>query len=345
MVTRPATNATTRPAFTLIELLIVMAVLSLVMTIIVPSASRAAALARRAICAKTASGIAQAYQMRINEHTFGANKPFDISLDWGTQLEEQVNHHPLAYFCVEDTDPRQYTDRPTLERDWFGRNEGYTDLGLFSGETYWETMDFKDSPLYGEPAVWKVNPDVYASLNLQPNVNQDLPMYTPGGTPNVYYLLVEDAGGGDHDFEDLVLKVEKDNNGDLEFSCVSKGDTVHSHDLAGPDWEVESVDEGDGPFFFEMRGAVSYGMNWHANRAPMSSRTILIADYKADIIWPHLTTGPDGWTENNAPRHLGKLNVAYGDGAVEAMSPSEIDPIDEDVRETLWRPPGAPETE
>ena len=332
-------------AFTLIELLIVMAVLSLLMTIVVPSAQRAAALARRAICAKTAGGITQAYQMRINEQTFGIVRPFDISLDWGIQLENQVNHHPLAYFCVEDTDPRQYTGRPILEREWFGDSDSRVDLNLFSTEPYWETMDFVDSPLAGQMGVWKVNSEVYDSMQFGEGVNQYPPMYTPGGNPNVYYMLVEDAGGGDSDFEDLIFKVEETNYGDFTLSVVHKGVTVHSHDLISEQWTVDNIEAGDGPFYFEMRGAVSYGMNWHANRAPMTSRTILLTDFKANIIWPHITAGDDSYGENAAPRHLGRLNVGFADGAVEAMDPNAIDPVDEDIRETLWRPPGAPDPE
>ena len=340
-------KADTKRAFTLTELLIVLAVLSLVMTIIVPSAQRGAALARRAICAKTAAHITQAYQARMNETTLLGAEPFEVIDDWAYQLDPQLGEHPLAFYCVDDVLPRQYTDRPLLEREWFGDPEQRYDLGLFSSEPIWEEYNLWDAGV-SSPGIWKVNSETYAQLNLQQGANQtnNLPKYTEGGNPNVYYLLVDDeGGGGDRDFEDLVFKVEVSVTDDLNLSCVRSGTTVHTHDLIGKDWVADNVSAGAGPFVFEMRGKLSYGMNSHANRTSMTSRTILIVDHKADIIWPHVTDEGDRYSDNAAPRHLGRVNVAFADGAVESMDSDAIDPVDDDVRATMWRPSGVPDPE
>ena len=328
--------------FTLVELLIVLAVLSLLMTLIVPTVRRGAAIARRTSCAKKLGAICEAYHVRVVIDDFGADIPFDVNLSWPILIRSQIGMHPLAFFCVEDIAPRNAHSLPRLERRWDGRIEEGVPLELFDAEPVWEEMPLSALGT-GGPGVWKVNEEVYNSLSLQQGVSQidSLPQYEPGDDPNVFYMLINDEGsaGGDADYEDLILKVESEPDGTVDITCVSLGYTVFTHDFYGPLLEVRDVGKAAGALWtFESHGQISYGMTSYANRKGFSTRTVLALDYKQNIVRPDLDDPATEWDEFQAPRHLGKCNVVFADGSVEAMAPEEINPADAEVRHLLWEP-------
>jgi len=325
--------------FTLTELLIVMAVLSLLLILMAPGISRATALARRAQCAGRLRAITDAYHLRRNTTVHSAAKPFDVHNQWPGQLREQVSGHSSAFRCPSDPDPRPFTELPVLERKWFGQEDSRTDLDLFASEPVWEEMSLAEaSP---QPGVWKVNEQVFADLVLDQGTNQvaNLPPYTPGSNPNVCYMLVDDEGsGGDRDFEDLVFRIESEPDGTLIITCVGKGVTVHDHDLIGPFLTAPNVSTGAGPFTFPARGPLSYGMTMHANRERFQGRTVLVLDYLDDVVMPGVQTNDVSWATLQAPRHLDRCNVAFASGDVEALRPEEIDPNVDALRQRLWDP-------
>lgn len=329
--------------FSLIELLIILAVLSLLLTIVVPSMDRASALARRTACAKRLYDLTGAYHIRTEGNAFTNEWPFDVHNAWAIQLQGALSYNENALICLDDQAPRKQAPGPTLEREWFGDPDARMDLELYGSDPVWEEFALSEVPTQDTPHVWKVNSEVYDSLNLAEGVNQDFPKYTRGSNPDIYYLLVEDAGGNDRDFEDLVFKVERQPNGDMDFSVVHRGITVHTHDLIGDQWVVDNIPNGAGPYTFKVRGPVSYGMSKHANRAPLRSHTILALDYEEDVVYPGGTQEVAKWDDHVAPRHLGKCNVAFADGSVQAFTPDAINPDDPANRAKYWNPPGVSE--
>ncbi len=332
-------------AFTLTELLIVLAILGMLASIVLPTLERVAALGRRTICANRLNDIAKAFQMRVSGGHFDGQKPFNVHNDWATQLMFQVSFSEEVFLCPDDPHPRPGGTGPALEREWFGDPGQRMDLDLFTTEPIWDLYDMDELGEVGVevPHVWKVNPDVYDTLTLAEGQKQTLPKYTPGSDPYEYYLLVEDAGGGDHDFEDLVFKVKKEPRGTWGISCVRKGSTVHTHDLASTDWTVDNIQGMSAVYDFVLRGPISYGMTRYADRPGFQDRTILVLDYEEDVVYPDTDNDDANWDAHYAPRHLDRCNVAFADGSVQALLPNTIDPNYVENRQEYWNPSGVEE--
>ena len=330
----------TRSAFTLTELLVVIAVLSLLATMIVPTVKRAAAIGRQTHCAKKLRAICEAYQIRIQMGISGMDDPFDVNNSWAAQLRDQVGGHVRAFYCVEDPAPRKSATMPRLERRWDGVYGDPVPLELFDADPVWDEMPLSDLGADG-PGVWKVSSETYASLNLQQGVSQlnNLPQYEPGDTPDVYYMLINDegSGGGDADYEDLIFRVEEDIDGTITISTQHLGYTVFTHDLHGPLLDVMDVGKYQGvEYVFKSHGPISYGMTAFANRRGFGTRTILALDFKKDVVHPNMTNPAEEWDEFVAPRHLGKCNVVFGDGSVKLLDPDEVTTADPDIRKDIW---------
>jgi prepilin-type N-terminal cleavage/methylation domain-containing protein/prepilin-type processing-associated H-X9-DG protein len=335
-----------RSAFTLTELLIVVAILGLLMSLVIPSVYRGAAMARQANCAKKLRAVGQAYHARLGSDSLTDTTPFDVNNSWPVQLRHQVGRHVSAFYCVEDLAPRRVSDRPGLQRRW---ESGYghdtmetTPLLFFNADPIWDEMSLADSGTLG-PGVWKVNETVYSGLSLSEGVSQvgNLPQYDPGSNPNVYYMLINDEGpnSGDADYEDAVFKVVEEPDGTATITIESKGSSAFDLDFLGYDFTVYGVEETTNQSWtFEGAGNVSYGMTSQANRKGFITRKILAFDFRTAVAHPNMSDPGDEWAEFQAPRHLGKTNVVFADGSVESMFPDELDPGDENIRKTFWEP-------
>ena len=93
-----------------------------------------------------------------------------------------------------------------------------------------------------------------------------------------------------------------------------------------------------GPYFFPM-GGTSYGMSLYARAIPPGLRKVLVLDYRDQVVdvGPNAQIGV-GWDNLRAPRHLGKSNVLFADGSVEAIEPDTIDP-DLDANDAMYWDP------
>ena len=86
--------------------------------------------------------------------------------------------------------------------------------------------------------------------------------------------------------------------------------------------------------------ASSYAINGRIEvmRRGGNSTKILAVEYRktvTDVLQPN---GRDVWTYSSAPRHESRMNVLFGDGAVAAMRPADIDPRITQYNNEFWRP-------
>lgn len=107
-------------------------------------------------------------------------------------------------------------------------------------------------------------------------------------------------------------------------------------------WEVDTgnhAGEGD-TFFFPWSGAgqSDYGINNRVHRFGTDSDRILCVEYRAYIANVVGQDAGDDWAAMVAPRHLGTLNVLFGDGHVESRNADQIDPRVQSLHDSLWMP-------
>ena len=322
--------------FSLTELLIVLGVLSLLLAMVVPAASRLAALSRRAQCAANLSHIANAYFTRKGHDQISTDAPFSVLSEWYLQLIPFLAANDLALACPEDDDPAAAL--PDIKMLVRGMS-----LNPFSTDPIWNEVSGANMP--GGYRVWKVSQEQYAGLQgiigEGHNIQAQLPQYDPGNDPNKYYFLFEDAG--DWDYEDVVMEVEEDHGTNKLKISLNFGYTVFSYTMTGPnDFEVDLGTNGSGHpggFVFAMVGKLSYAMNWRADRILTGTHRILALDYEDYIAFTGASQ-TEHWETFKAPRHLGECNVAFADGAVESMRLDEIDPTVIENRLKYWTPPG-----
>ena len=336
-------------AFTLTELLIVLAVLSLLLAIVVPSAQRAAAIARRAQCQANLRHLAEAFQAYRTDLTMGAAKQFTIADQWPRHLSPYLDNNARSLLCLEDRSPEGVFEEFQIIRQPIYSQPAW-DLGLFTTTPVWEEYnmwELEENP----PGIWRLNESQYNSIALAEGkyVVNDLPKYEPGKDPDVYYYLVEDLrygdpngkswATGDRDYEDIVIRVEETQSGKVIFD-MQFGATMYNFDLITEDETFTSIKGANRHFEFDGLVKYSYGLNWHADTVPHGQRIVLGLDYDRDVIYVGTNYTDEHWDQFKAPRHLGKCNVVYTSGEVMALTPEEIDPTVQAKRIAHWNLPG-----
>ena len=313
-------------AFTLVEVLIVLVVLATLAAIVVPSGLRAAALARRAECAANLRGIGQAYPMFVSDHR--EDRAALSGEAWAEALLPYFKDRTTQYICPEDVEPDWTWPSVTMRTNWLGGR----DERVFEIYPYWLDGDHND--FADKPQIWKVNDDVYQAMG---SSRQNMPKYTPGTNPKEYWFILEDIG--DNDFYDFDLHVKEIRPGIVEVSGKHWANAHATHHIVGPEGETYHVTDEVGPLRYAVP-PTSYGINSKAYRVPPGVRKILLLDYEAKVCYALDDAGPlPGWQALKAPRHLGKANVLFADGAVEYMFPVDINPeVINSATEALWAP-------
>jgi prepilin-type N-terminal cleavage/methylation domain-containing protein len=335
--------------FTLVELLIVLAVMSLLLTVIVPSMTRAAAIARRTHCQANLKHLGEAFMAYRADLVMGSAKQFTIADQWPTHLSHYLDSNARALLCLEDYSPEAAFEDFQIIRQEINSQPAW-DLGLFTTEPVWEQYNMWE--LEGNaPGIWRLNESQYEAITLaeQKYIVNELPRYEPGDNPDVYYYLVEDLrtgdpngeswATGDRDYEDIVIRVEELPTGKVSFE-MEFGATMYNFDLITEDGTFTSIKGPNRRFEFDGVVEYSYGLNWHADTIQPGQRAILGLDYDADVVYVGTDYTAEHWDQFKAPRHLGKINVVYTSGEVMAFEPNQIDPTDKAIRIAHWNLPG-----
>jgi len=344
-------------AFTLAELLTVVAVIALLLAIVSPMVGGTVAYARQIKCAANLRHLSQAYHLCINDDARDNDNVDPISPNiWTQNLEPYlVDNANKAMICPEDSDPTYGNidvglqiyvkeDRPGLPTEYATE--------LFNVYPYWLEGPCPDPG----PGIWKLNDEKYTEFvttfgNSQAYAPAWLPQYTPGDDPDSWHIVVEEGrlGGGaasDVDYNDLLIHLKRNEDGSIEATFERTWYWV-SYALIMPDGsmiggENESLGaEIMGPITLPTAARASYGMNWQAPNMPAGSNRILMIDYDLESIKNGgNTVQHEDWDLNVAPRHAGgtKVNVLFNNGAVQPLTPDAIDPDVIENDERYWSP-------
>lgn len=110
-----------RRAFTLIEVLVVVAIIALLVAILVPSLRKARALARTSVCASNLRQGMTGAVMKLQED--GAKERWSTNFGWATHALKQLSATTEVFTCPDDPDPRPVAavlDRLYLNADGSG---------------------------------------------------------------------------------------------------------------------------------------------------------------------------------------------------------------------------------
>lgn len=158
--------------FTLIEVLVVVAIIALLVSILIPALTRAKDQARRAVCA------AHLHQILISLHTYASDhKDAGPMRGWFTYSVSESRHEGFGW----PGQGKVLVNLGQLYKKWIASEK---DL-LYCPSTY---STIRDNPNSGWPSLWKLPPDwTYGSYNYAIPVarrNDPDPRKGPGLSPN-----------------------------------------------------------------------------------------------------------------------------------------------------------------
>lgn len=336
-----------RSAFTITEMLVVLVIMTLLVSMAMPTYQGVRSRANTTVCETRLRSLAEAYHGRRSDRFLTNRLPFEAEV-WARELKPYLTNNINAYRCPEDKDAVAGLPNVRIAAKPYGNFAYYLDV--VTAYPFWNEYTGATCP-GGGAGVWRLSNEQYQaiapSIREGYNITAQLPQYDPGPNPNVYWYLFEDQrygedlfATGDKDYEDIILRFEEYPDGSVDV-YVTKGYTIFDFDLVGPDDVVYENVTGNnaGPFEFDGVGYISYGMNWQADEtmAP-TMRRILLVDYEEDLCEVGGELGGGDWDILHAPRHRGRVNVAFASGAVETMDPTEIDPGNEASNLFYWDP-------
>lgn len=328
-------------AFTLVELLVVLAIIVLLVAILLPSLDQAKEAAYMSICASNMHKLHTALTSDANRVSSGGmmNELLPKASMWladvgsrgaaGLALcpkdhfDADVGDALTKYYVIENgkTNAGFYLEHVRTSEDfrYFSSREGDTHRIVTIGgrkryEGNWEGQKGwpEDDSLYGtygrsiDGENFEVGYEDDAGIVIEPEAGTAFIMWGPegdhGSHGSVHWLCYDADGDGASDYEaDLI------------------------HKLSGRD----SRNRSDYPTEIELgegsSGSASYGMNNAVNGVPYDARQTLLVEYNK-LVASYRGSTLDDFDEEFAPRHFGKANVLLMDGSVVRRSASQMDP-------------------
>jgi len=286
---------TNKRGFSLIELLTVVVILALLSTLLIPSLSRAKAVARQVQCANNLHHIGQACGTRRAEDRTAI--PVN---GWTAALKPFVSSSDV-FICPE-------TEEPGAEK---------VDLrSLYVEEWQWGNHNCD----------WPLEPDLEAgekSLWAWEMIEKDATGF-----------LIGMSDSWNNQYIDLVLRFKYLGGSMVKVTYVSEATAFLTYHLKGPGGEMILEGMGKGGINGSKFGMSAtfgastgtYGMNSLTGSTSIGRDLVLVLDYDKTVAD---CAGPDAadiWENWIAPRHLDRCNVLFGDGGVQSMYPARIFP-------------------
>ncbi|MFO8011913.1 MAG: type II secretion system protein [Phycisphaerae bacterium] len=252
MGTADKRDRTAHPAFSLAELLVVIAMVAILAALLIPNLWRAWDSVAQHQCARNLAYLYQALSMRRAQAAEGPIRDVKPRA-WPSQLLGYLDYDPSCLVCpgstaeaslVEDEPPPDPADLAEDDHAWNQEYtpepeapEHYSELGelielALGGNRYvpleegpW-VVKMSDSQVRAAQAKGYLLGD--GKRNLRDAVDTS---YKPDSNPNVYWLCSEDVrpSGGDRDFNDTMIRVH--DNGDGSYDLTLSGHTGGAHTL------------------------------------------------------------------------------------------------------------------
>jgi prepilin-type N-terminal cleavage/methylation domain-containing protein/prepilin-type processing-associated H-X9-DG protein len=287
---------------TLVEMLVVIAIIALLVALLLPAVQGAREVARRTQCGNNLRQIGIAYH-----HFLAQPSPVGLTPDgWIKTLKTYAEQSHATWLCPSDD--------PT---DGFGEVEGSLHIRNRGFAEYGGSHDIPFSRSGIRCREWAGVPRTVAGS---------------------YGLEFEDHT--DWDFNDLRIRIEPLPDGDFLATAISKsaGFTFDLKDAFGN--VVCSDFKPPKTAVLPGGGRSSYAINARSHlMLAGDSDKILCVEYRgktvADVVGPG---SKDYWPERLGDRHFGVANVLHVDGHVSTRAADEIDPRISDFHEAFWRP-------
>jgi len=366
-----AMRSRARTAFTLTEVLVVIAIVAVIASFVIPTIRRAAASGRQAICKNNLNKLGQGHYSQLARNKMQVANTGALSATWTGMLIPFIGHDGRVLICPE-APVKHYGSKPRFGQSaWFDMTWDFYNLEppmweAGSMASFWQGDD-------AIPSMWKMNEEdyeVYAANRRRGwgnfEHNKDfIPQYTPGSDPDSYWILFEDHSGewmpahegSGRDFGDFDVHVVEKGPGNYELTFYDSGSSVARHWVIDADdvWHEipPECEQGFGPFNW-ADAPTNYGMtrvqdptvDVETRKENLESRPgahkVLILDYdqlKCELGPPMPEPEDEDSYENNVgARHLGRCNYLFADGSVSDFYPDEMSPRDPDVYRNFWHP-------
>jgi prepilin-type N-terminal cleavage/methylation domain-containing protein/prepilin-type processing-associated H-X9-DG protein len=301
-----------RLAFTLVELLVVIAIIGVLIALLLPAVQAARESARKSQCQNNLHQLAVAHQnLRA---TFPKERDLLKPGGWINQFLDYAEDSNPIYLCPSDEEPSA---------------GGITSVTVTVNPNNPNHPDHHDIPLDASHSHCRASEHV-------------MQVHGANARPGSYGLEFEDIlVNGDWDFNDLRVLVEPLGNRKCKCTAVERnaGYSFALRDAAARNFIVN-------PFHPRASATVdcyesSYAMNNIAGEfipGGGDGLKVLCVEYERTLA---NVAGPDArdfWDRLVAPRHFKTLNVLFVDGHVDSRAADQIDPRIPVLHDQLWWP-------